>query len=217
MVEPVVKARPRNTKTRILVAALVLLNRQGEPNTTTNDIANEADVSPGNLHYHFRKKADLIDALLAAFQADARRVLQVDDLNQFVLDDFWLRLHLLLEFTTTYRFMFRDTEALIDAYPGVARALRGFARGLTAAFEVQLRALVESGMLKIDSAEAAVISRNFVVLALFSTRYDALTDSSQATDIAALRTARAILAALRPYASPESVKYVDQLSDRYER
>lgn len=217
MVEPVVKARPRNTKTRILVAALVLLNRQGEPNTTTNDIANEADVSPGNLHYHFRKKADLIDALLAEFQADARRVLQVDDLNQFVLDDFWLRLHLLLEFTTTYRFMFRDTEALIDAYPGVARALRGFARGLTAAFEVQLRALVESGMLKIDSAEAAVISRNFVVLALFSTRYDALTDSSQATDIAALRTARAILAALRPYASPESVKYVDQLSDRYER
>lgn len=207
--------RSRDTKTLILVSALVLFNEQGEPNTTTNEIANEADISPGNLHYHFRKKSELINALLAEFQADARRVLTVDNVPQFALDDFWMRLHLLLEFTTAYRFMFRDTETLINVYPGVARALRGFAKGLAAAFQVQLRALTDGEHLSIAAAEIEVVSRNLVVLALFSARYDALIRASQAADDSALRTARAILGALRPYARSDAVGHLDDLSRSY--
>ena len=205
----------RDTKTRILVSALVLFNEQGEPNTTTNDIANEADISPGNLHYHFRKKSELIDGLLAEFQADARRVLTIDNAETFTLDDFWVRLHLLLEFTSAYRFMFRDTETLIDVYPSVARALRGFAKGLAAAFEVQLRALTRSQHLRIETSEVAVVSRNLVVLALFSVRYDTLISTSHAADDSALRTARAILGAIRPYAVSDTVGHLDDLSSSY--
>ena len=205
----------RDTKTKILVAALVLFNEQGEPNTTTNEIANEADISPGNLHYHFRKKSELINALLAEFQADARRVLTIEGADEFTLDDFWVRLHLLLEFTTAYRFMFRDTETLVDVYPGVARALRGFAKGLAAAFEVQLRALTRSQHLRIETNEVAVVSRNLVVLALFSVRYDTLISASNIADDSALRTARAILGAIRPYAVSENVGRLDDLSSSY--
>lgn len=205
----------RDTKTKILVSALVLFNEQGEPNTTTNEIANEADISPGNLHYHFRKKSELINALLAEFQADARRVLTIENADDFTLDDFWVRLHLLLEFTTAYRFMFRDTETLTDVYPGVARALRGFAKGLAAAFEVQLRALTQNRHLHIEKREVAVVSRNLVVLALFSVRYDTLISASHAADDSALRTARAILGAIRPYAVSDSVSHLDELSGSY--
>ena len=205
----------RDTKTKILVSALVLFNEQGEPNTTTNEIANEADISPGNLHYHFRKKSELISALLAEFQADARRVLTIENADEFTLDDFWVRLHLLLEFTTAYRFMFRDTETLIDVYPGIARALRGFAKGLAAAFELQLRALVRSQHLIIETNEVAVVSRNLVVLALFSVRYDTLISTSHTVDDSALRTARAILGAIRPYAVSDTVAQLDDLSSSY--
>ncbi|MDH3548773.1 MAG: TetR/AcrR family transcriptional regulator, partial [Gammaproteobacteria bacterium] len=68
-----------NTRNRVLVASLLLFNEKGEPRTTTNEIANEVDISPGNLHYHFRRKEQIVEALLDAFQTDAQQVLHPPD------------------------------------------------------------------------------------------------------------------------------------------
>ena len=102
----------RDTRTRILVSSLLLFNENGEPNTTTNEIADEVDISPGNLYYHFHKKSHLVDALLLEFHADARQVLRPPESQQASLDDFWVFLHHLLELTSAYRFLLRDMESL---------------------------------------------------------------------------------------------------------
>lgn len=206
----------RDTRTRILVASLLLFNEQGEPNTTTNEIADEVDISPGNLHYHFRKKADLVEALLAEFQADARRVLEPPDQEPLSLDDFWVFLHLLLEFKTAYRFLLRDLESLVAEYPKAGNAMRHFARGLTAVFELHLHALQDSGMIAIDNNELPLVSRNLAVIALFSERFDTLIDARASADDSALRIAAAVLNVLKPYVHAGARTELDALATHYE-
>lgn len=208
-------SRAAATRTRILVSALVLFNQDGEPNTSTNDIADETDISPGNLHYHFRKKADIVSALLAEFQADAGRVLVDDTGAEFHIDDFWVFLHLLLELTAAYRFLFRDTETLTAEYPDVKRALAGFASALTVAFELRLRTLVTAGTLEMGDSDVAEVSRNLVVQAFYRERYDTLVAGELSADVAALRAARAVLGVLRPYVAPEQRAELDAFDAGY--
>lgn len=205
-----------NTRNRILVASLLLFNEHGEPNTTTNEIADEVDISPGNLHYHFRRKEQVVNALLDEFQADARRVLQAPQDVAISIDDFWVFLHLLLEFTAAYRFLFRDLESLTESYPAVGRVLGHFAKGLKAVFELYLHELARSGLLSITDDDAGVIARNLAVIALFSERFDVLTSQATSADDAALRVAASILNALKPFTAAAALAHIEALAAHYE-
>ena len=203
------------TRQRILVASLLLFNEQGELRTTTNDIANEVDISPGNLHYHFHKKSDLVDALLAEFRADARRVLRPSESEQASLENFWIFLHILLELTAAYRFLFRDMESLTVKYPSVGRAMRHFAKGLAAAFEFHLQTLADGRILSPGSEEMHVVARDLAVIALFSQRFDALIDAPSAADVSSLRIARSILNILKPFVAAGAAEHLDELASHY--
>ena len=205
-----------DTRNRILVASLLLFNEHGEPNTRTNDIADEVDISPGNLHYHFRRKEQIVHALLDEFQVDARRVLQPPPDENVTIDDFWLFLHLLLEFTAAYRFLFRDLESLAEQYPKVNKVLGSFAKGLVAVFELYLRQLTAHRDLAMSDTDAPVIARNLAVIALFSDRFDHLTGASRSADEAALRVAGSILNALKPFSDVDAAAHIEDLAARYE-
>lgn len=205
-----------DTRNRILVASLLLFNEHGEPGTTTNEIADEVDISPGNLHYHFRKKAQVVDALLDEFQADAKRVLRPPELDVLTLDDFWVFLHTLLEYTAAYRFLFRDLESLCERYPRVGHVLGHFSKGLEAVFELYVRELSSGGLLEINDDDAAVVARNLAVIALFSERFDALTGQATSADDAALRVAVSILNALKPLTAAAASAHIEALAAHYE-
>jgi len=205
-----------NTRNRILVASLLLFNEHGEPKTTTNQIADEVDISPGNLHYHFRRKEQVVDALLDEFQADARRVLSAPAEGGIDIDDFWVFLHLLLESTAAYRFLFRDLESLAESYPRVHRVLGHFATGLAAVFELYLRELAGSGFLEITEDDAAVIARNLAVIALFSERFDVLIGRAGSADDSALRVAVSILNALKPFTNKSTVAHIEEIAGHYD-
>jgi AcrR family transcriptional regulator len=49
-----------DTKTRIKEAAIRLFNATDALSVTTNHIAKEAGISPGNLYYHFKNKEEII-------------------------------------------------------------------------------------------------------------------------------------------------------------
>ncbi|MBT8099029.1 MAG: TetR/AcrR family transcriptional regulator [Gammaproteobacteria bacterium] len=197
------------------MTSLQLFNEFGEPNTTTNDIADETDISPGNLHYHFRKKNDLVNALLSEFQADARKVLIAPAEQDNAIDEFWGYLHLLLETLTAYRFLYRDIETLMSTYPQVGRALQGFSKGLQATFKLHIDALRECDVLQISAAESRVVCRNLGIVALFSERYDLIAGQAASADVVALRIADAVLSILLPYSTPAAAPLLQALSEQY--
>jgi len=53
----------KDNRTKILSAALKLLNEQDSQSVTTNHIAEAAEVSTGNLYYHFKNKEEIIREL----------------------------------------------------------------------------------------------------------------------------------------------------------
>jgi len=207
-------ARP-DTRTRILVTSLLLFNDHGEPGTTTNEIADEADISPGNLHYHFRKKADLVEALLAEFQADAGNVLHAPAGGEPAIEEFRGFLQLLIELLAAYRFLVRDTETLIAAYPKVRRAIRGFVNGLFAVIELHVVALREDGVIRIADADVPDLCRGLALVAMFSERLDTLSGSTVAIDKTASRIAGASIGMLLPHAEPEAADNLRALLEQY--
>lgn len=206
----------RDTRTRILVSSLLLFNDNGEPNTTTNEIADEVDISPGNLYYHFNKKSDLVEALLLEFQADAKQVLRPPDSQRVSLDEFWVFLHLLLELTAAYRFLLRDMESLIAEYPKVGNALKHFARGLAASFELYLHAMAAGGQIQLDRRDMPIVSRNLAVTALFSEKFDSLVDSPRTADDSAVHIAAAVLNMLKPFVAESAAVHLAKLAAYYD-
>ena len=205
-----------DTRQRILIASLELFNEHGESHTSLNEIADEVDISPGNLHYHFRRKEKLVEALVDEFQVDAKGVLRPPTADEVSVDNFWYFLHSLVECTATYRFLFRDLESLAQQYPRVGRVMGHFARGLLASFRLWLHELDRHGWLNLAEDDVQAVGRNLAVIALFSERLDALTGRARSADDAAVLRARAMLDALRPYTADDVAEVFATLAAHYE-
>lgn len=106
-----------DTKENILRTAVQQFNRFGTAQVTTNHIAREAGISPGNLYYYFKDKAHIIREIYELMILDWEILYQQveapppreDMLQQFIVTNF--------ELLWRYRFFYRETVALISADP----------------------------------------------------------------------------------------------------
>src|SRR5690242_20921755 len=58
--------RERGKRERLVGGACELLHRQGVERTTLAEIAQTADVPPGNVYYYFKTKDELVEAAIDA-------------------------------------------------------------------------------------------------------------------------------------------------------
>ena len=163
----------RQTRQRILDASLAMFNAQGEPNVTTNHIADELEISPGNLYYHFRNKDDIIEQLFAVYEQRMDAALSSPSGRLPGLEDVWLQLHLVFECIWDYRFLYRD---LVDILTRNRRLRLRFARILKRADEQAhqvMRGLVQAGVMRASADEVDAAATNILVIATFWMNYAA--------------------------------------------
>ncbi|WP_242107391.1 TetR/AcrR family transcriptional regulator [Luteimonas aquatica] len=161
----------RQTRQRILDAALTMFNAQGEPNVTTNHIADELEISPGNLYYHFRNKDDIIEQLFSRFDTRMDEALTPPEGRLPELEDIWLQLHLVFECIWDYRFLYRDLVEILSRNRRLRiRFARILKRADDSAHEV-MRGLTQAGVIRASAAELDAASTNVLVLATFWLNY----------------------------------------------
>ena len=167
----------RRTRERILEIALVMFNSQGEPNVTTNHIADELEISPGNLYYHFRNKDDIVEQLFAAYETRMDQALLVPEERLPTLEDIWMQLHRVFECMWDFRFLYRD---LVDILSRNRKLKLHFGRMLnraaSSASEV-LKGLAQAEILRATADEIRASAENVLLLTTFWLNFNAVRNS----------------------------------------
>lgn len=159
------------TRNRILDVALRLFNEQGETNISTNHIADELEISPGNLYYHYRNKDDIIEQLFLRFEERMDKALVAPEGREVTLEDVWLQLHLVFECIWNYRFIYRDIINILSRNRSLRlRFARILKRGSSNAQGI-MRGLNETGAMRASAAEIEGLATNILVLATFWLNY----------------------------------------------
>ena len=211
------KKRPRRTRERILETALALFNLHGEPSVTTAHIADEMNISPGNLYYHFRNKDEIIGELYAAYEAGVGPLFAAPPDRAPGVEDLWLLLHLLFERMWTYRFLFRDLDELTSRNRRLSSRFADLVRrGETTVIEL-CGGMVAAGTMRATPREIAALARNVALVSTYWLSFQRL-EAPAALQAQAARLDHAayqVMALVAPFMAGEARTLIDRLGDEY--
>lgn len=153
-------SKPLKTRDRILQVSLQLFNERGERTITTNHIAAEMGISPGNLYYHFRNKAEIIKELMHVYQAEMLSVLSVPADRPLTVEDKILYFQRLSQQLWRYRFMHRDIYHLMDSHDEFKILYPRFSMHVMKQGKQIYQAFVDAGLMKMtpDEIEALIVN-----------------------------------------------------------
>ncbi|MBK5648379.1 TetR/AcrR family transcriptional regulator [Acinetobacter gyllenbergii] len=158
-------AKPNKTKDRILQISLQLFNERGERSVTTNHIAAELGISPGNLYYHFRNKQEIIKELAQQYQSETLEMLALPTDRPLNANDKISYFQVLSNQLWAYRFIHRDVYHLVENNEDFRKIYPRFAGQVMQQGQKIYRAFVDAGLMKMtDSEIEALIINLWIVL-----------------------------------------------------
>lgn len=153
------------TKDRILQISLQLFNERGERSVTTNHIAAELGISPGNLYYHFRNKQEIIKELMEQYQKETLDMLSLPDDRAVNANDKIRYFQVLSSQLWEFRFLHRDVYHLVENNEDFRKIYPRFAGKVMQQGKKIYHAFVEAGLMQMTPSEIeALIINIWIVL-----------------------------------------------------
>jgi AcrR family transcriptional regulator len=201
------------TRERILECTLMLFNNQGEPNVTTLQIANELEISPGNLYYHFHGKEPLILGLFERFEDELTPLLDPPDDLRLSPEDYWLFLHLIVERMAHYRFLFQDLSNLAGRLPKLARGVRNLLDAIKRTLASLLANLKAQGLLVSDTPALGHLVEQITLTLVFSLDYQRIIGQRGQTGVVVYQ----VIMLVAPHLEDESRQAAERVAQQYLR
>lgn len=203
------------TRDRILQASLTLFNDDGIARVSTHRIAAEAEISNGNLHYHFKTKQALVTALFRRFEDGLAPCIEAAECAT-ALDDLWLSLHLLFEAVDRYRFIYRDIGHVLGECPDLEPRVQALtARQLLASKSLCVR-MSEAGVLHASPEDLEMLALQIVFSTTCWFSFKRMVPRAGRGDHGeAALAAYYTLTLLSPYVRGPSREYLNYLRDKY--
>lgn len=191
-----------NTKKLIAEKSRRLFNEFGIYPMTTNHIAKELNISPGNLYYHFKNKEEIIryifeemrQANFALWQVQAHAEMipsPVDYLNAYQ------------KFYWDYRFFFRELYPLLQKDSILSKAWRQTLKTLMEKIRTTYLFWVQQGLMRDikDQKELETLAETVLMVSTSFLSY--FENKTQKTHQKSFRTSLPhIISVLMPYATP---------------
>jgi len=205
----------RDTRELILVTSLALFNELGEPNVTTNHIADEADISPGNLYYHFHSKDEIVLELYKRFLARFVPLLDIPDDRALDAEYQRLQMHLAFEVKSEFRFIYRNLSDLTARMADLDRAMRGLLMREKTAISNLLKGLEHQGALVIEPQERSLLLDNILLATTYWIPYaDVFDRRALEAGTAPVDSIARVLQMLIPYLrEPEHRQFTSLVND----
>ena len=200
------------TRDRILVTSLALFNEEGEAHSTTIDIANELDISPGNLYYHFKGKDQIIAELFHQYEVALSGTLAAPiesplGSERGQVEDNWYFLYVVLEEMYQYRFFYHNLDDILQRYPDIRRKFRRLMQLKRAALFAICQALLQQSVIDTEDQQLLSLVDNMTLVLNFWLNYDQLLHGERDPQITIHQGVLQLLTMVAPYLGEEQISF----------
>ncbi len=187
------------TRERILQTCLELFNEEGEPNVTTLDIANEMDISPGNLYYHFKGKEAIIPELYDRFDLELTKILKAPIDNPLSVEDNWFFLYVVFEEIYTHRFIYRNLTDIIRRFERVQMRFQRLLELKVRTAQAICDSLAEAEILMIRQQESELLANSIAMTITYWLSYQGLRGGHVSANVLMHQGVFQVMSLIAPY------------------
>lgn len=208
------------TRDRIVHTSLLLFNEEGEAHTTTIDIANEMDISPGNLYYHFKGKDQIIAELFQQYEQALSHTLTAP-IEQPLSEDRsdvevnWYYLYVVMEEMYQYRFLYYNLDDLMQRYPDLHRGFKRLIQLKRAALFAICQALLEQSIIDAREQQLLGLVDNMTLTLTFWFSYDQLLHEQRSPQVIIHQGVLQLMTMIAPYLGDEQLSFYRDCENIY--